>query len=449
MNRRDFLCRSGLNTAAVSSLGCISTTFAADTAANPASTSVPAAPLKPFKPGKAKSIIQIWLWGGPSHIDTFDPKPEAGKDYCGQYEKPIDSAAAGMKLSPMMPLLAAQADKFSIVRSVTHGNNNHEQACYIVQTGHEPGSGISYPNIGAIVSLFKGVDAGYNSPLPPYIVLTRGQGRFSESGFLGQKYKPFVTGGNPNSDPFLVSGFVVRGLTPERQKVRREMLNQFDAMELTDPSNPAYEQIDGAVGHAYDLIQGDAAKTFNLSTEDAAVREKYGRNEFGQSCLMARRLVEAGVPYVTINSSGWDMHKKIFDALNKRLPEVDKGVAALLDDLAKRKLLDSTVIWMCGEFGRTPKVDMNAPWFGGRGHHGKCFSAMVAGGGFKGGKIVGASDDKGVAVADRPVKMQDLLGSILELTGINPDAKLPNTRGYDVTVQPPESEAGRLREIIG
>lgn len=440
MNRRDFLCRSGINAAAVSSLGSVAL------ANNPQPV---AQPVHPFKPGKAKSIIQIWLWGGPPHLDTFDPKPDAGPDYCGIWSKPIDTAAEGMKISQGLPLLAAQADKFSIIRSMAHNNNGHEQACYIVQTGRNPDSGISYPNIGAIVSLFKGTkEAGYNSPLPPYIVLTRGQGRFSESGFLGPKYKPFVTGGNPNTDPFLVSGFVVRGLTPERQQIRREMLNQLDAMAATDPSNPAYGQTDEAVNHAYDLIQGDAVKTFNLATEDPAMREKYGRNEFGQSCLAARRLVEAGVPYITINSGGWDMHGKIFDALARRLPEVDKGVAALIEDLAKRNLLDSTIIWMCGEFGRTPKIDNNAPWFGGRHHFGNCYSVLVAGGGFKGGKIVGSSDEFGNKPVERPVKPHDLLGSMLEMMGINPDDKLPNARGYDVTIQPPESEHGRLREII-
>jgi uncharacterized protein (DUF1501 family) len=163
---------------------------------------------------------------------------------------------------------------------------------------------------------------------------------------------------------------------------------------------------------------------------------------------MARRLVEAGVPYITINSPGWDTHKKHFEAMAQKLPEFDKGVASLIEDLATRNLLDSTIVWACGEFGRTPKVDPNPPWFGGRHHFGACFSVLAAGGGFKGGQVLGASDEKAEKVVDRPVYPQDLLGSILELMGINPDAPLPNMRGYDVPVMLAQSEKGRLREII-
>lgn len=439
-NRREFLCRAGLSTALLSSLG----SFVPANEEKPKSASKP----QDFQPGKAKSIIQIWLWGGPAHTDMFDPKPEAGKDYFGSYDKPIETAVSGLKFGPLLPKLASHADKFSIVRSMTHGNNNHEQAAYIVQTGREPGGGINYPNLGAIVSLFKGIDAGYNSPIPPYIVLTTGQGRFSESGFLGPRYKPFVTGGNPNQNPFLVSGFIVQGLTTERQNYRRGMLKNFDALGKADPENPLFEQIDSTVDHAYDLIQGEAVKTFNLATEADSVRDKYGRNVFGQSCLMARRLVEAGVPYITINAPGWDTHKKHFEAMSRKLPEVDSGLSALLEDLASKNLLDSTILWMCGEFGRTPKVDPNPPWFGGRHHFGRCFSVFLAGGGFQGGQIVGASDEKGEKVVDRPVYPQDLLGSILELAGINPDVPLPNIRGFDVPVMAPASELGRLREIM-
>ncbi len=445
-SRRQFLA-SGLGAAVVSSLGSFPSANAQAPPPKPEEAPI-ANPAKPFKPGKAKSVIQIWQWGGPSHTDTFDPKPDAGPDYCGPLGKPIDTAASGMKIGQLLPLLAAQADKFSVVRSVTHGNNHHEQAAYIMQTGRVPGGGVVYPNLGAVTSLFKGVDNGYDNPIPPYVVLTTAQGRFSESGFLGAKYKPFVTGGNPTQDPFLVSGFVVKGITPERQALRKEFLKQLDALGQADSKNALYEQIDAAVDGAYKLITGSAVKTFDLKTEDDATRNKYGRNPFGQSCLVARRLVEAGVPYITINSSGWDTHKRHFDAMNKKLPELDAGLATLIEDLAQRNLLDTTVVWMCGEFGRTTKVDMNAPWFGGRHHFGPVFSALVAGGGFKGGRIVGASDELGNKVVDRPVAPQDLLGSIYELTGINPDAALPNNRGYNVPVMAAPSELGRLREIM-
>ena len=442
-NRREFLKQAGLGAVAVGSLGSF---VRANNPSPP--TPAPTAVAPVFKPGKAKTVIQIWMWGGPPHTDMFDPKPEAGKEYFGSYEKPIDSANSELKMGPMLPLLAAQADKFSVVRSMTHGNNNHETAAYMMQTGRLPGSGISYPNIGAIVSLFKGIDAGYDNPIPPYVVLTTGQGRFSESGFLGPRYKPFVTGGNPNTDPFLVSGFVVKGMTQERQSYRRGLLDRFDVLGKADPDNPHFEQVDATVDQAYNLIQGDAVKTFDLTTEDAAVREKYGRNVFGQSCLVARRLAEAGVPYITINSNGWDTHKKHFETMARKLPEFDAGVASLIEDLAARKLLDSTIVWACGEFGRTPKVDPNPPWFGGRHHFGRCFSVLVAGGGFKGGKIIGASNEKGEIPVDRPVYPQDLLGSILELMAINPEAPLPNKRGYDVPAMLAPSEGGRLHELM-
>ena len=191
---------------------------------------------------------------------------------------------------------------------------------------------------------------------------------------------------------------------------------------------------------------------FDLSQEKDELRERYGRNTFGQSCLMARRLVERGVPYITINYKGWDTHKQHFQTMRRKLPELDKGMATLLQDLSERGLLDSTIVWWSGEFGRTPKVQWEAPWNGGRGHYGKVFSAVVAGGGFKGGHVVGASDAKGEEVKDRPVYPCDLIGSMYELLGIDPDAKLPHPQGLTVRVTPSAADGvttgGRLKEIM-
>ena len=182
------------------------------------------------------------------------------------------------------------------------------------------------------------------------------------------------------------------------------------------------------------------------------MRERYGRNSFGQACLAARRLVEAGVPYVTINYKGWDTHKQHFEIMRRKLPEMDRGMAALLEDLDGRGLLDTTIVWWSGEFGRGPKVDWQPPWNGGRSHYGRCFSAVVAGGGFKGGHIVGASDAKGETVAERPVYPVDLIGSIYELLGIDPEGPLPNSVGVTAQVLPSGEEAGkvggRLYEIM-
>ena len=403
------------------------------------------------KPAKAKSVIQIWMWGGPSHLDTFDPKPEAGRDFCGTLDKPIETNVSGIRISQLLPLLAKQADKYSIIRSMTHGINAHETASYITQTGREPGR-LVYPCVGAVVSLFRGYKAGYRSLIPPYIVLTEPQGRFDEAGFLGSRYKPFATGGNPAQTPFAVEGVVAQGITEKRQQNRRQLLSKLNTLEHAMASNGQLTAFQHAEQQAYDLILGDAGKVFDLAQEKNELRDRYGRNTFGQSCLVARRLVERGVPYVTINYQGWDTHKQNFQTMQRKLPEMDKGVATLLEDLTEKGLLDSTVIWWCGEFGRTPKVQWEAPWGGGRGHWGSAFSALVAGGGFKGGTVVGQSDANGQEVKDRPVYPCDLIASIYDMMGIDPAAKLPHPLGLDARVCPTESEgvkmAGRLKEIM-
>ncbi len=181
-------------------------------------TATPAqAPVKP----KAKAVIQIWMWGGPSQLDTFDPKPDAGYDYCGPLNKPINTNVPGIQISELLPLLAQQADKYSLIRSMTHGNNGHETAAYMMLTGHKPGDGIVYPSIGSLVSYFKGYDHGYTGLIPPYIMLTEGLGRFAEEGFLGPLYKSFATGGDPNAKQFAVDGVIAAGFTDKRQSNRR------------------------------------------------------------------------------------------------------------------------------------------------------------------------------------------------------------------------------------
>ncbi|MCX5758682.1 MAG: DUF1501 domain-containing protein, partial [Candidatus Hydrogenedentes bacterium] len=364
-------------------------------------------------------------WGGPSHLDTFDPKPEAGHDFCGPLDKPIATNVDGIRICELLPLLAQQADKYSIIRSMTHGVSSHETASYIVQTGRKPDR-LVYPSIGAVVSLFKGYDHGYQGLIPPYIVLTTAQGRVSEAGFLGPRYKPFATGGDPGKPRFVVEGVVAEGISEERQRSPRVLHHTLDSLGKAMPENEQFKGLDQCENKAYELILGDAGKLFDLSEEKDDLREQYGRNTFGQSCLMARRLVEHGVPYVTINYKGWDTHKQHFQIMQRKLPEMDKGMSALLQDLSGRGLLDSTIIWWGGEFGRTPKVLWEAPWNGGRSHYGNCFSAVVAGGGFKGGRVVGASDAHGEEVAERSVHPEDLLASMYELLGIDPNGALPN-----------------------
>jgi hypothetical protein len=412
-------------------------------------TAAPApVPLPPPRPAKAKSVIQIWLWGGPCHIDTFDPKPDAGYDYNGPLKEPIATNVAGIRIGELLPLLAKQADKYALIRSLTHSINAHETAAYTVQTGRPSGGRDVFPGVGAIVSLFKGYDAGYKGLLPPYIVLTELQGRFSETGFLGPRYKPFATGGDPGAARFVVEGVVAQGISDERQRARREFLHRLNTFERAQRSgDPRLAALAQCESDAYEMILGDAGKVFDLSQEKNELRDQYGRNTFGQSCLMARRLVERGVPYVTINYKGWDTHKQHFPIMRRKLPELDRGLATLLADLASRGLLDETIVWAGGEFGRTPKVLWEAPWNGGRGHWGKAFTTLVAGGGFKGGQVLGASDARGEEVIERPVGPSELIASIYDQLGIAHDARLPHPEGLDVRAIPGATDGSKLRRL--
>ncbi|WP_420237346.1 DUF1501 domain-containing protein [Telmatobacter bradus] len=403
---------------------------------------------------RAKSVIQIWMWGGPSHLDTFDPKPEAGSDYCGPLNAPIETSVKGMRISELMPNLAQCAGKYSLIRSMTHGVNGHETASYEVQTGRAAGGKDVYPSAGAVASYFKGVNAGYKSLIPPYIVLTEPQGRFSEEGFLGLRYRPFATGGDPARERFAVEGIVLQGVNDQRQQSRRQLLHNLDALDKALGDDPRIAPWRETERQAYDLILGNAGKVFDLTQETAEMRDRYGRNTFGQSCLSARRLVEQGVPWITINyQGGWDTHKGNFPTMHRRLPEMDKALAALLTDLDSRGLLHSTIVWVSGEFGRTPKVQWEAPWNGGRGHWGQVFSALLAGGGFSGGHVIGSSDARGEEVRERPVYPTDLLASIYTQMGIDLHAPLPHPMGERVFVTASKDEnvrsAGMLKEIMG
>jgi uncharacterized protein (DUF1501 family) len=264
-----------------------------------------------------------------------------------------------------------------------------------------------------------------------------------------------------------VEGIVAEGITDQQQRDRRDLLDKLDRLRHALPENPALKALVRSRDEAYDMMIGDGAKVFDLSDEKDALRDRYGRatpaagapsamaasrGKFGQSCLVARRLVERGVPYITINYPGWDTHKDNFVVMKRQLPEFDKGLATLIQDLSDRGLLDSTIVWCGGEFGRTPKIQWEAPWNGGRGHWGNAFSVLVAGGGFQGGRVVGATDAKGEQVKDRPIYPCDLIGSIYQRLGIDPAANLPNPQGLDARVMPTAAEGiptgGLLRELF-
>jgi hypothetical protein len=401
--------------------------------------------------GKIKSVIQIFLWGGMSHNDAWDPKPGTGYDYMGEFDKVIPTNVDGIQLSFLFPELAKQADKYALIRSMTHGNNGHETAAYLMQTGHKPGGRLAYPSVGAMFAFFKKDE--YTGLLPPYIVMLQAAGRFSEEGFLGPAYKPFATGGDPNAERFEVQGIVNRGINDQRQKARRELVDKMNVMGYGLADVPEMAAAEEAKQKAYGLILGKGKEVFNLSNEPTELRDRYGRHTFGQECLAARRMVEAGVPYVTISfPGGWDTHGNHFATMRRQCPWLDQGLATLIADLSEKGLLDSTLVWCTGEFGRTPKVAWEPPWNGGRHHFGAVFTVLVAGGGFKGGRVVGSSDEKGEKVAERPVYPADLLGSFYLLAGIDATAKLPHPLGFDAHVLDTEAEGmkstGMLEEIM-
>ena len=394
----------------------------------------------------AKSVIEIWMWGGPCQLETFDPKPDAPYDYNGG-RKAIDTNVPGLKIHEWLPELAKCANLYSVIRSMTHPHFGHETATYLMQTGRMPGGGEVYPAIGAVIGMMKA--KSYKGDIPPFVILTGEKGRFSELGFLSERYAPLVTGGNPNMQHFVVDGIVPPGgLSVAEVDSRFQLLTELDTYgRAGHKTGEALAEFKASGDAAHKVIKGDAAKTFDLTRETPETRNRYGRTPFAQSLLVARRLVEYGVPYITVNMPGWDSHKRHFETMERRTREFDKALAALLGDLKERKLLDTTVIWASGEFGRTPKVDWDAPWNGGRNHYATCFSALVAGGGFKGGVAVGSSDDTASHVVSRPVTPVDFLGSIYERAGIDPDGPLPNPKGLKLSVLPPASEHGRLKEL--
>lgn len=393
---------------------------------------------------RAKSVILVYLDGGPAQTDTFDPKPNAGRNYYGNYKGVCKTNVEGIEIGEKLPLLAGMADKYSLVRSLTHGSNAHETGHYAMITGDTSGGAVVYPSFGAVISYMK--KDSYKGILPCYISVTSANSRFNEGGFLGNSYKSFDTGGKPESKEYEVEGIVNKYINRNRLDSRMALLNKFE-------TNPMDKQlIDSLRAVNMEFIWGDSREIFNLNNEPDSVRQRYGKSRLGQSCLVARRLVEAGVPFVNVRMTGWDTHKKHFQKMNSMLPQLDKALSALLADLDERGLLDSTIVLCGGEFGRTPKVLWEAPWNGGRAHFGKTFSYLVAGGGFHGGKVVGKTDKTGEKVAERPVAPCDLIGTIYLLMGIDPYGTLPHVSEGNLPILPSlldeKKSYGLLYEII-
>lgn len=373
-----------------------------------------AAAASPAAPRKDVGCIFLWLAGGPSHLETFDPKPEASAEIRGQFG--AVPAANGTRFGELLPLLARQAGQFSVIRSVTHSDNDHDHAQRQVQSGYPFDVGLAYPSYGAVVGRELGEK---RAGLPPYMLFA-GRGTGAEGpGYLGAGHQPFAIAGDPASPTFTVRDVTPPGGVSAPRFARRQRmiaaLDQFQReAEVRAPLAGTLEQF---VGRAYSLITSPAAKqAFQLNEEKPALRDRYGRNTLGQSCLLARRLIEAGVRFVTIPSGGWDTHQNHFEQVKRELqPKLDQAYSALLADLSDRGMLDSTLVLCLGEFGRTPRVNKDA----GRDHWPSVFSAAIGGGGVKTGLVIGASDDTASFPAERPVRIEDLAATIYRALGID------------------------------
>lgn len=407
---------------------------------------------------RAKAVISIFLAGGPCHVDTFDPKPEASREIIGPYKDISPTNIDGIVLSQAFPLTAKHADKFSIIRGMTHGDNSHEISTYMMLSGIPSGGELVYPSMGAVLAYSRRNEA--QAEVPPYISVMDPYSRFDESGFIGDRGRSFSASGiisrnQLNFSPDKQAKKDNKKTKPPESAAsfsnRSELLKSID--NLHDSITQEMKDTDPQRQMAYSMIVGKGREAFDLSKEPDSVREEYGsERQFGQQLLLARRLVEAGATYVNVMLHGWDTHKKHFEAMETMLPALDKAYAALIKDLDARGLLDSTIVTLGGEFGRTPKIMYNSPWMGGRNHFGAAFSWLVAGGGFTGGSIVGKTNNTGEKVIERPVYPWDLSASIYKLAGVDINSKLPHPTGCVAYVIPPEigrrSSGGMLTEIM-
>lgn len=401
---------------------------------------------------KAKSCILIWLDGGPSHLETFDPKPDAPSEVRGPLQT-IATSLPGVRISECLPNTAAMLDRLAIVRSVTSPLGEHNFGTHYLMTGYKPTPVLEYPTFGAVHAHVH----ARPSDLPPNIAVPSfrvGGGKLTGGGYLPSETRPFSVGGDPAQKEFQVRDLdFFKGLDLDRLDRRRQFVHALDQFgRAADASTSADSDPD--LERAYRLIASpDAKRAFDLADEPGNVRQRYGRKSIGQCCLLARRLVERGVPFVTVNNRGWDTHNDLYTRLKEGftgapgpgvglIPSLDLALTALVSDLDERGMLDETLIVVMGEFGRTPKLNTA----GGRDHWPRVFSVALAGGGVKGGQVIGSSDSVGEGPRDRAVTPSDLAATIYRLLGIDPKLELHTSDGRPVRVAPYESEV--ISEIV-
>ena len=378
---------------------------------------------------KAKSVILLWLWGGPSHIDLVDPKPEASMDYRGPFGT-IDTRTTGMKFTELLPRLAARSDQFSVIRSMVNSNNGHPGAGTVGLTGFEESPGPVQPNFGAIVSKHR----GQTGSLPPFFYVGKGIPRDLPTriegyggGTLGKAFDPFLVSASDRGEVSIPTLKMMPNMSPGRISDRRQLLTQLDEERYRLDAAKVEEW-----GHKYQsayglLTSAEARAAFDLTQESTKTRSSYGRSTFGQGCLLARRLAEAGVPYIQVNWSeyvetftpggdwGWDTHIYNFELLQDRHgPIFDRAYSALLDDMTERGLMEDTLLIAMGEFGRTPRISNRAA----REHWNQCYFSIWAGAGVQPGRAIGQSDTKGEHPVSRPITPLMAGTTIAELAGV-------------------------------
>jgi hypothetical protein len=380
---------------------------------------------------RADAVILIWLGGGPSHLDTWDLKPNAPEGIRGEF-KPIATKADGIQVSEHLPKMGQVADKVTIVRSLYHTIPSHGPATVFMTTGNKPTPALQYPSLGSLVAKLVPAERA----VPPYVSFSdiRG-GSAGQAGYLGTAYNPFGVegaGGGKGAGALKVRGVSLpTGFTLEELENRNALLEGFDkGFQVLDRSTDLALGLDTFHKQALEILRSSKTKkAFDLAQESPALRERYGQNPFGQGTLTARRLVEAGVRFVTISLGGWDTHGRNFETLSKKLlPQLDQTLSALVQDLSDQGMLERTVVYCAGEFGRTPKINKNA----GRDHWARSMAVVLAGGGFKRGYTHGTTDAQGMAPATEPCTPDDISATIFQCLGIDPHQELTTPTGRPV-----------------
>jgi hypothetical protein len=388
---------------------------------------------------RRKACILLWMDGGPSHIDTFDPKPDSLSDIHGKF-KAISTRVPGIQICEKFPHLARCMKHAAILRGMSTEEADHGRARIYMHTGYRPGlGGVNYPGLGSIISSQLGQP---DFPLPNFVatgVPLNKHDFVTSPGYLGPRHQ-----GLSHPDPTKPLDNLLPLPSQKDFDDRAAVLAQLDRNFARAYKNPAAESHRTTFERARQMMQSERCRAFDLSQEPEAAREKYGDNRFGQGCLLARRLVEVGVPFVEVYLSNWDTHeKKSADAITESMPHLDQGMSALISDLHDRDMLDDTLILWMGEFGRTPRINSN----GGRDHYAKAWTTMLVGGGIRGGQTIGETDDMGEAVVDRPISVYDLMASVCKILGIEGNKEINTPVGRPIRLVDKKGVA--LEELFG